>query len=186
MAFVHRAEKKSCLEDDIKKVIPGPGTYLTLHDYQTNKGFAPFASTVERIKPLKKDENAPGPGSYKLVADMTNQAQKLQAAGPNQDPTEVEAPKLSNIFKSTTQRFEDKTKKPIDTPGPGSYHNEESYGKKIKQLPSSNNHKKDILQNMLGSGRYVAIPSIPSTVHGYGYTENESMSHIPRDLQIYL
>lgn len=174
MAFVVRSDKKSYADNVINQNIPGPGTYLSLQQYNIGKGYAPFLSTAERSKSLKKDEEAPGPGSYNIAADLTNQSQRLLVSSLNPDPKELEKPKLSNVFKSTTQRFADKTHKQEETPGPGSYYREEAFGKKIKHIPSANFQKKEIIQNVLKMNKYLSIPSIPSNVHGYGYTESDS------------
>lgn len=174
MAFVSRAEKPSYVDEYVNKATPGPGTYLSLNEYQPNRGYAPFSSTTKRIEPLKKDDSAPGPGSYNISVDLTNQAQKLSVASVNADPRELEAPKLSNVFKSKTQRFAEKFSKHADTPGPGAYYKEDSFGRRMKSIPGPTSQRRETIQNVLGAGKYVAIPSIPSNVHGYGYSENES------------
>ena len=175
MAFVSRAGKQNYLDQGAKYVTPGPGAYFDGAQYQAQRSCAPFNSTTGRDKQSKKEENtAPGPGAYNISIDATggNHTQKLLVSSLNPDPRELEAPTVSNIFKSKTQRFSPAVRKD-ETPGPGSYNYEEPIGKRIRMIPGASATNQGVSNNILKSKQYVSIPSIPSNLHGYGYTENE-------------
>ena len=123
MAFVFRADKKT--EFVPNKPTPGPGQYVAHEEYKVPKSYAPFLSTSKRERNDKKEEAAPGPGSYNISIDMKTMAQngKMLVSSVNPQPEEVEKPKLSNVFKSETKRFEVTAPK-VEVPGPGAYFKE--------------------------------------------------------------
>ena len=177
MAFVNRSERDIL---DLKpNLAPGPGSYVPQSESKTYKSYAPFLSTVQKTKPLKKEEDAPGPGSYNVVKDNALRNPNFQVATVNSDPKEAEL-KVSAVFKSSLGRFSHHIPKE-DLPGPGSYYKETSLIRKTVTAHSvgrndSMNRKEQPMQAMqaMRVRGVLSIPSIPSNMHGYGYTENES------------
>ena len=175
MAFVHRSERDIVvLKPDL---VPGPGSYVSQSESKAYKSYAPFLSTVQKTKPLKKEEDAPGPGTYNVIKDNVSKNPNFQVATVNSDPKEAEF-KISAVFKSNLGRFTQHVPKE-ELPGPGTYYKDTSLIRKTftAQSPAqgvdSINHKDQLMQAMRVKGAF-SIPSIPSNMHGYGYTENES------------
>ena len=184
MAFVHRSERD--ISDIKPNLAPGPGSYVPQSESKTYKSYAPFLSTVQKTKPLKKEEDAPGPGSYNVIKDNALRIPNFQVSTVNSDPKEAEL-KVSAVFKSSLGRFSHHIPKE-DLPGPGTYYKETSLIRKSGTAQSvgrndSMNRKEQPMQAMRVRG-ILSIPSIPSNMHGYGYTENESNVVTKRKLYI--
>jgi len=178
MAFVFRSEKFP--ENNAKQQFPGPGAYIAHTEYKIPKGYAPFLSTSTRDKPVKKEELPPGPGAYNIRIDVGSgaQNQKILVSSLNPAPAEVEKPKLSTFFKSGTKRFKDSTEKE-ETPGPGAYYKEQSLGKRYSNPNSQiGTSRYQMIEKAIKNTKFLSIPSIPSNIHSYGYSETESIIRI--------
>lgn len=174
MAFVFRSDRGEVLTS--KNPVPGPGTYIGPQEYRPPKSVAPFNSTAKRERDEKAEEQLPGPGSYNISIDLKNTGQnaKILVSSLNPEPIEVEKPKLSNVFKSTSKRFEDKQAKE-ELPGPGSYYKERGFAKQY-QNPNAGvgSSRYQMIERAIKNTKFLSIPSIPSNVHSYGYSETEN------------
>lgn len=109
MVFVSRAERKF---EELARYDVGPGSYNLGQKNQVNQGFAPFASTTNRV--LFQDSNyAPGPGSYELLKERKN---KQSSQSP----------------KKHSPRFNNQSK--FESPGPGAYSSPDQWKSKNKIL----------------------------------------------------
>ena len=177
MAFVHRSERDIIeLKPDSA---PGPGAYVIANsESKSKKSYAPFLSTLQKTKPLKKEVDAPGPGSYNIVKDNVSKSPNFQVATVSSDPREAEL-KISAVFKSNIGRFTQSNLKE-DLPGPGTYYKESNFAPKgvsahfDMQSSDWNNRRQQVVMQAMKMQKSHSIPSIPSNLHGYGYTENES------------
>lgn len=174
MAFVFRSDRGDVLQQ--KTAVPGPGSYIGPTEYRPPKSVAPFNSTAKRERDEKVEEQLPGPGSYNISIDLKNPAQnaKILVSSLNPEPIEVEKPKLSNVFKSQSKRFDEKAAKE-ELPGPGAYYKERGF---VKQYQNPNagigSSRYQMIERAIKNTKFLSIPSIPSNVHSYGYSETES------------
>ena len=186
MAFVFRAEKKEVPRS--KLIVPGPGQYesqqICYQPDETQTRKKPFNSSVNRnyhSVPKEDTDVGPGPGSYNVTGDLL-QRDKTQnlffvPAAINENSEQVQA---TNVFKSKTKRTD--TLINPELPGPGRYDHQTEFGKKYanyyKNVKSNN---LQLVQDLIRKGKPL-VPSIPSNVHSYGYTENDG--NIPSYLYI--
>jgi hypothetical protein len=173
MAFVFRSEKKT--EFVPKQLTPGPGTYVGPQEYRYQRATAPFNSTAKRDEVKKAEEMPPGPGAYNISIDLKTMSQnnKILVSSLNPEPMEVEKPKLSNVFKSGTKRFEEKVIKE-EMPGPGAYYKETQIGKKYNNPNATvGSGRYQMIERAIKNTKFLSIPSIPSNVHSYGYSETD-------------
>ena len=172
MAFIFQAEKKGPI-DLTKATNPGPGQYVAHQTYKDNKGYAPFLSTVGRDMSKKAKETVPGPGAYDvLVVENSLKVTKPFHAMLNPDKEGPELTAYSTPFKSKTKRFEYKID--LDLPGPGAYTNDSAFTKAASTSSlQSKSYTGFPIQTLTKENRTV-VPSIPSYMHSYGYSEADS------------
>ena len=116
MAFVYKAERGP-LEDKLMNEL-GPGEYQGPNVYKIKKAFAPFNSTASRQNRQKTKLITPGPGSYQIQRDSTQE--KVLVSSLNQEIKIIEVPKQNGVFKSGSKRFQFNTNKEMEkVPGPG-------------------------------------------------------------------
>jgi len=172
MAFIFQADRKGPI-DLSKATNPGPGEYVSHQAYKGNKGYAPFLSTVERDTSKKQKETVPGPGSYDvLVVENALKVTKPFHAMLNPEKEGPEINAYSTPFKSKTRRFEYKID--TDQPGPGAYINDSAFTKAAStNAIQSKSYTGFPIQKLTKENRTV-IPSIPSYMHSYGYSEADT------------
>lgn len=166
MAFVFKAEKKDSLAGYAS--LPGPGQYNSQEDYTVTENKIGFLSTSKRDQIKPTDDPELGPGSYNVTGDLLapDKTQNVFFM-PAEPGKEIVQSKATNVFKSKAKRFENNINN--ENPGPGSYNQE--FGSNRKNYPKPSSRSK-MIQNMVQQER-AQIPSIPSNVHSYGYTEND-------------
>ena len=102
----------------------------------------------------------------------------------NQEIKIIEVPKQNGIFKSGTVRF-DANKEADKVPGPGQYKVEGDMVKPLNpnlqlnhgapERPSASKQVLQILKGQkAGSNSQLIIPSVPSKVHAFGYSEMDN------------
>jgi len=182
MAFVFRAEKKDLTAT--KEKSPGPGNYITHQGYQFEENRVPFASTAEKQQLKPKPDETPGPGAYNIAKGLLAPEKSPNVFFVPVNPDgESEPTKATNIFKSKAKRFENKVDNEV--PGPGAYQQKSGIGKKTKNPAlMAKSNKLEQVQELLRLGKN-AVPSIPSNVHSYGYTENDGKL-FPYQILIYI
>jgi len=170
MAFVFRAEKREIIS--AKATVPGPGNYNAPETFQVEVSKRPFNSTAEKEKRPPKIEETPGPGAYNIAKGLLPPERApnifFVPANPNEEPDHSRA---TNAFRSKSTRFANKLTN--ENPGPGKYHHESDFGMKglSLKLPQKSPNL-EYVQGLVKGGKN-AVPSIPSNVHSYGYTEND-------------
>lgn len=170
MAFVFRAEKREIVS--AKAMGPGPGNYSAPETFQVEVNKRGFNSTAEKEKRPPKIEETPGPGAYNIAKGLLAPERApnifFVPANPNEEPDHSKA---TNAFRSKSKRFENKMSN--ENPGPGLYYRESDFGMKgvSLNLPQKST-KLEYVQSLVKGGKN-AVPSIPSNVHSYGYTEND-------------
>jgi len=169
MAFVFRAEKRDLSIS--KEKSPGPGNYITHQPYQFEQNRVPFASTEKQQLKPKADEN-PGPGAYNIAKGFLAPERSPNVFFVPVNPEGENDPmKATNVFKSKAKRFENKADNEV--PGPGAYSQKTNFGKKNRNPAlTMKNQRLEQVQELLRLGKN-GVPSIPSNVHSYGYTEND-------------
>lgn len=153
MAFVSRSER---FNSNPQSTSVGPGAYISHNEYTSNISYAPFSSTAERQSfASQASKPIPGPGSYIPIESKGLSSSDFDHWGQ---------PKNSSAFASQNERF---TQKINQTPGPGSYVQEDKW-KKLNNLAKS---EACLTISKIPNTR--SIPSIPSNIHSLGYEENE-------------
>jgi len=72
----------------------------------------------------------PGPGHYNITDDNMFKDKEVQLfSNLAQDSINIDAPRTTNVFKSTTKRFR-KKRRDLADPGPGTYYKEPTLIKK--------------------------------------------------------
>jgi len=173
MAFIFESERLDPIHLS-KSQTPGPGQYISLTENKNNRGYAPFLSTVERAVNNKKTKNIqPGPGAYDPVLTISNSVKpnKTFHATLSPDQEDIKLATNTTAFKSKTKRFEYK----IDTemPGPGMYYSNKDFAKTNPAPFLSVKSASTFPIQKLTRENKPAIPSIPSYVHSYGYSEED-------------
>lgn len=173
MAFIFESERLG-LANLGKTNTPGPGQYTTLSEYKGNRGYAPFLSTVERDVNNKKSKNKqPGPGAYDPVLTISNSVKPNMTfhATLSPDGEDLKSATYTTAFKSKTKRFEYKID--TDMPGPGTYYSNKDFAKTNPAPFLSVKSASSFPIQKLTRENKPAIPSIPSYVHSYGYSEDD-------------
>jgi len=173
MAFIFESERTDPAYLS-KSHTPGPGQYISLSEYKNNRGYAPFLSTVERDVNNKKSKNIqPGPGAYDPVLTISNSVKPNKTFHATLSPEEedLKSATYTTAFKSKTKRFEYKID--TDLPGPGTYYNNKDFAKTNPAPFLSVKSASSFPIQKLTRENKPAIPSIPSYVHSYGYSEDE-------------
>lgn len=166
MAFVFKAEKKDPLANYAS--LPGPGQYSAQDSYNFPENKIGFLSTGKRDQIKPNDDPELGPGSYNVAGDLLapDKTQNVFFM-PAEPGKEIQQSRATNVFKSKAKRFENNINN--ENPGPGTYSAGFNSNKKNYPKPSS---RSKMVQDMV-QGERNQIPSIPSNIHSYGYTEND-------------
>lgn len=175
MAFVFRAEKKEILRPKLN--VPGPGQYEAHQpSYQPEESRKPFHSSVQReyhSVPKEEVNIGPGPGAYNVTGDLLkrDKTQNLFFVPANASGN-TEQIRATNMFKSKAKRID--TVINPELPGPGAYNQQTTFGKKyaFQERNAKPNNNLELVHDLIRGGK-VQVPSIPSNVHSYGYTEND-------------
>lgn len=168
MAFVYRNERHNNTSETMTPPKIGPGSYIAHQPYNFKPSKNAFNSSDQRLPEIKIE--SPGPGSYQVANEY--QREKIIASNINMDVKIIEIPKPNSIFKSTSTRFKD----PVNRiPGPGDYENNkgtiEIFSDKYIRQP---NQKNSEIFDFIKSSNNTNIPSIPTKVSKFGYTEYAS------------
>lgn len=134
----------------------GPGSYEVGGGAQVvdgKPGFAPFLSTTERKFGTETGPDLPGPGHYHL--------------DDNPHPLYRGIP--TDVFRSSTRRFETLGRRTEDTPGPGAYLGHGEFGRKDQATAGNLRGEADKIKWL----RVPTAPSIPGKEQSYGYEEGE-------------
>ena len=172
MAFVYRDERHINTSETMTPKKIGPGSYICHQPYNFKQAKNAFNSSEKRVHEIKIE--SPGPGSYQVANEY--QKEKIIASNINMDVKIIEIPKPSSIFKSASTRFEDPMK---SMPGPGDYENNKGSVEIFsdKYIRQSNQINSDIV-DFLKSSNNTNIPSIPTKVSKFGYTEHASKNKL--------
>ncbi|KAJ0402952.1 hypothetical protein ATCC90586_003893 [Pythium insidiosum] len=145
----------------------GPGQYESSPTRKVKPNIAPFGSTAQVDRgangsgsPGSSGQSfvTPGPGTYQ----SDNQA-------PWESPTRVQ----SSIFQSKTTR-DTKPGANLETPGPGAYSKQDSFGSKKKKTHTSLGNllvRESTPKNKIRWARLPTAPSIPTQAQSFGYEQ---------------
>ena len=157
----------------------GPGKYLSHKNYKFKENRVGFLSKTDKLTALKYEKtnkNAHIDLALTSMSNMQNQPQWLEQSLHHQKRKNFENKDSNSVFRSSTKRFQ-ALQKVEDFPGPGTY---TSNNNKAEKLDKKNNKKKEIVEKgsiideIMYNGNYQPIPSIPSNMHAYGYSDFES------------
>lgn len=116
-------------------------------------GFAPFLSTTERKFGSDMGPDLPGPGHYQL----------------DDNPHASYGGRPTDIFRSSTRRFETLGRRAQNTPGPGAYLGHGEFGRKSQETEGNIRGETEKIKWL----RVPTAPSIPGKEQSYGYEEGK-------------
>ncbi|KAJ0400712.1 hypothetical protein P43SY_000617 [Pythium insidiosum] len=146
----------------------GPGQYESSPTRKVKPNIAPFGSTAQ------VDRGANGSGS------PGSSGQSFVTPGPgtyqsdNQAPWESPSRAQSSIFQSKTTRDTKPGTNNLETPGPGAYTKQDSFGSKKKKTHTSLGNllvRESTPKNKIRWARLPTAPSIPTQAQSFGYEQ---------------
>jgi len=175
MAFVYKADRP-CLSATKADNQLGPGQYNPDLKPPIEENYVGFL-TKDKRKTYSKINgiDTPGPGTYNLpvsVQGYNPQAKTFYSALNPLVPSSDEGNPTSQ-FKSGSERFPGIHQLEEPLPGPGAYNHGDvgSLGKKRTVINKTGFLAKRSIKDNPHTFAKTAVPSIPSVVHAYGYTE---------------
>jgi len=173
MAFVYKADRP-CLSVTKIDNQTGPGQYNPDEKPPVEENYVGFL-TKEKRKTYSKIggiEN-PGPGTYNLPVSVQGYNAQAKVFYSSVNPLVPSGDEVnpSSQFKSGSERFPGINQN--EAPGPGAYQHENagSLGKKKNGSNKTGFATKRPFKDHPNAFVKTAVPSIPSVVHAYGYTE---------------
>jgi len=170
MAFVVKSERP-CLSPTIDNR-PGPGHYELDQKFQIEPNMTPFLTSQKRtLYSQNPTLDNPGPGTYVAPVSIQgyNTHSKTFYSALNPTMESAEETKPSNVFKSTTERFPHP--KDTDLPGPGEYNQKNKITQSVFAKTSTSFKNQTKGKEGMNHSVKPPVPSIPSIIHAYGYTE---------------